>query len=118
MHTDQPASEVVILLSVTTRRGRDVGALKDQLEQADPLAFPILQWCIASNRCHLTKLAKEAQIISGVFLAGPLTQTPHHHRMCWSTPPNTYNTPYIRRFGPSRIYAVSTPYVYSALASM
>ena len=41
-----------------------MGALKDQLEQADPLAFPILQWCIASNRCHLTKLPKEAQFQS------------------------------------------------------
>lgn len=38
------------------------GILKEQLFKIHPLAYPLLRWLVASNRCHLKKLTKDEQI--------------------------------------------------------
>lgn len=38
--------------------------LKEAMDTKNVLAFPLLQWVLASNRCHIVKLPKERQIQS------------------------------------------------------
>lgn len=40
-------------------------ALKSELDKKDPLAYPLTQWIIFSNRCHIIKLPTEMVSIMG-----------------------------------------------------
>jgi len=38
------------------------GTFKEEMFKIHPLAYPLLRWLVASNRCHLKKLTKNEQI--------------------------------------------------------
>lgn len=42
----------------------DLQALKERLERIEPLAYPLLEWVIASNRSHLIQMSETALISS------------------------------------------------------
>ena len=56
----------------------DIGKLKDNCDNVDPLLYSLLRWILASNRSHLKKLAKHEQI----------TEMKTEHQYClMSSPP-------------------------------
>jgi hypothetical protein len=54
------------------------GTLKEELFKIHPLAFSLIRWLLASNRCHLKKLDKSEQIKE--------MNTPHQYLMMSGTP--------------------------------
>jgi poly [ADP-ribose] polymerase 6/8 len=52
-------------------KAKDFGTLKEQIDRAHRLCFPLLQWIISSNRSHIIKIPEQYHI--------KLMQTPHQY---------------------------------------
>eukprot|EP01006_Ploeotia_vitrea_P006669 TRINITY_DN14359_c0_g1_i1.p1 TRINITY_DN14359_c0_g1~~TRINITY_DN14359_c0_g1_i1.p1 ORF type:complete len:677 (+),score=81.00 TRINITY_DN14359_c0_g1_i1:48-2078(+) len=59
-------------------QANDIGDIKAKLEAKEPLAYPLLQWIVSSNRSHIVKLPEQNQVKS--------MQTPHQYLLV-SEPP-------------------------------
>jgi poly [ADP-ribose] polymerase 6/8 len=59
-------------------KAKDFGTLKEQIDRAHRLCFPLLQWIISSNRSHIIKIPEQYHI--------KLMQTPHQYLLA-SAPP-------------------------------
>jgi poly [ADP-ribose] polymerase 6/8 len=59
-------------------QAEDFGSLKQRMDSAHALAFPMLQWIISSNRSHIVRLKKEKLVDS--------MKTPHQYLLL-SAPP-------------------------------
>jgi len=52
-------------------KAKDFGTLKENIDRAHRLAFPLLQWIISSNRSHIIKVPEKFHIKAMV--------TPHQY---------------------------------------